>query len=332
MTSVLVFLPSIIKPNLVLDASGHALPFSQQHERLDTLKTEKQYLAALGAADETTFKNEFETEFLLLLDKQQREAYDGLATLEARKAYIENYWKAANPNPLLPENDWLLDVLKRRAYARENFPAPEPPYFDDRGKYYLKYGKPSFRYWESGSPDSVYPNETWSYENVTRNLLVHFVKDGPTFRETDNPLSFYIGGKFRSPEIHPEQWSRIAAQRAAVSPVFGRAYAKIQELAAARAHAAAFPNSHTILGIELRQPQTILHAIYEQATVEVLRAKRESPVAAHDEIHAVNKLQFTHDLAQFRGPNGATRLEISLLSPLHKNLLIPCFVTLKFTI
>jgi hypothetical protein len=32
-------------------------------------------------------------------------------------------------------------------------------------------------------------------------------------------------------------------------------------------------------------------------------------------------LKFTHDLAQFRGPKGATRLEIALLSPFNKNLL-----------
>jgi GWxTD domain-containing protein len=199
--TALLFLPSLVTLNLADGAFGHAFPFPQQHSRLDSLKAEKQYLAALRTADDTAFKNEFETEFLLLLDAQQTQAYDSLATLGGRKAYIENYWKASNPNPLLPENDWLVDFLKRRAYARENFPAPEPPYFDDRGKYYLKYGKPSFRYWESGSPDNFYPNESWSYENVARNFLVHFVKDGPAFRETDNILAFYQSGKFRNPEL-----------------------------------------------------------------------------------------------------------------------------------
>ncbi|MGH7602333.1 MAG: hypothetical protein ACREOI_38695, partial [bacterium] len=100
---------------------------SFRQPRLDSIKTEKEYLAALRSADERTFQNEFEKEFLLLLDAQQAQEYDSLSTLDTRKAYIEQYWKAANPNPLLPENDWLLDVLKRRAYARENFPAPEPP-------------------------------------------------------------------------------------------------------------------------------------------------------------------------------------------------------------
>jgi len=197
--------------------------FALQQTRLDSIKTEKAYLAALRAADEKIFQNEFEAEFLLLLDKPQTLEYDSLSTLNGRKAYIENYWQAANPNPLLPENDWLLDVLKRRAYARENFPAPAPPYFDDRGKYYFKYGKPSFRYVDNGGYQQnclnclryiTISNESWSYENVAHNFLAHFIKDGAVFRETDNLSSFLEMGKFHNPEL----WSEIVKKRAAVAP------------------------------------------------------------------------------------------------------------------
>jgi len=325
-TTALLFLPSAVKLNLAPDASGHALLFSAQHDRLDTLKTEKQYLVALRAADVITFKNEFETEFLLLLDAPQTQAYDSLTTLDDRKAYIENYWKASNPNPLLPENDWLVDVLKRRAYARENFPSPDPPYFDDRGKYYLKYGKPSFRFEDAGGFNikdglSVYPNESWSYENVTPNFLVHFVKAGVVYREIDDLTMILIAGRRMAPEKRAANWSVLAIKRAAVSPVFGRAAAKLHELATAKLHAAAFPNSLTVLTIETAIPHTIQMQISEQAQQDVMKARNVTPPAAHDEINAINKLQFTHDLAQFRGPKGATRLEIALLSPLNKNLL-----------
>jgi GWxTD domain-containing protein len=316
----LLFLPSTVTLNLADGALSQVTSFSSQERRLDSLKTEKQYLAALRAADETTFKNEFETEFLLLLNAQQRQAYDSLATLDSRKAYIENYWKASNPNPLLPENDWLVDILKRRAYARENFPAPEPPYFDDRGKYYLKYGKPRFRFEDAGD-FYTYPNESWSYENVTHNFLVHFVKAGVVYREIDDLTLILIAGRRMAPEKRAANWSVLAIKRAAVSPVFGRATAKLHELATARLHAAAFPNSLTALTIEYAIPHTIQMQIADQAKLEVFKAREVAPAAAHDEINAINKLQFTRDLALFRGPQGATRLEISLLSPLHKNLL-----------
>jgi len=307
---LLIFFSGSERTNPVYYRFYSSISFSLQRSHPDSIKTEKQYFAALHAADATTFKNEFETEFLLLLDKQQTQEYDSLASLEMRKAFIENYWKASNPNPLLPENDWLLDFLKRRTYARERFPDQKPPYFDDRGKYYLKYGKPRFRFNDAGAPD-IYSNESWSYENVTPNFLVHFVRDGLTFRETDNVLSFYEGGKFRSPEFYPEQWSRIVTRRATVSPVFARAAVRIQEPSL---------KSNTALAIEFRQSQTELHAIYHQATVEVLKAKRECPPAAHDEINAVNKLKFFETLAQFRAPDGNTRLEVALLSPVEKNI------------
>ncbi|MGI0014840.1 MAG: GWxTD domain-containing protein, partial [Nitrososphaera sp.] len=290
-----------------------------QHGRLNSIQTEKQYFAELAAADEATFRNEFEMEFLLLLNEQQKQAYDSLASLTERKAYIEYYWKATNPNPLLSENDWLLDYLKRRVYARENFPYWKPPYFDDRGKYYLKYGKPSYRYEDGGNFD-VLPNESWSYENVTRNLLVHFVKEGAIFSEIENLLSILITGRRVDPVKQAAGWSALVKKRAAVSPVFDRAIARLHELETARAHAARFPNSRTVLAEEYYTPHVVQWRIAEQAKIEVFKARGEAPPTAHNEIEAINELEFYEDLAQFRGLTGSTRMEMALLSPLKKNL------------
>ncbi len=300
-----------------------------QHSRLDSILTEKQYFATLHAADEITFKNEFEMEFVLLLDDQQITVYESLASLTERKVYIEHYWKATNPNPLLTENDWLSDFLKRRVYARKNFPYWKPPYFDDRGKYYIKYGKPSFRYEDSGGfhqnsakgPRFItIQNESWSYENVERNFLVHFVKEGVIFREVKNLVSVLLSGKRVNPETQLASWGELVKQRAAVSPVLGRAASRLHELETAQLHAAQFPNSLTVLTEEYAKPQALQWRIAEQAKLEVIKAFEIAPPAAHEEIKAVNKLEFYNDLAQFRGSNGSTRMEIALLSPLKKNL------------
>jgi GWxTD domain-containing protein len=331
----LCFIPS---PLVVLNidkfgGEAHALNANfllpPQHSRLDSILTEKQYFATLHDADEVTFKNEIEVEFLLLLSEQQKQAYENLASLNERKAYIEYYWKATNPNPLLPENDWLSDFLKRRAYARKNFPYWKPPYFDDRGKYYIKYGKPSFRHEDGGGfhrnstkgPRYVtIQNESWSYENVERNFLVHFVKDGVIFREVNNLVSFLTTGKRVNPESQLILWGELVKERAAVSPVLGRAMARIHELETAQSHAAQFPNSLTVLTEEYAKPEALQRRIAEQAKLEVLKAFETAPPAAHDEIKAINKLEFYNDLAQFRAPHGSTRMEIALLSPLKKNL------------
>jgi GWxTD domain-containing protein len=326
LATILLCLPCLIKPNFANDAFGYCQPSPSQHGRLDSLRTKEQYLVALSAADSTTLKNEFETEFLLLLNAEQRQSYDSLASLVARKVFIENYWKASNPNPLLPEIDWLLEILRRRAFARENFPAPAPPYFDDRGKYYFKYGKPSHRFEDAGGFDmktnlSAYPNESWAYENVTRSFLVHFARVGKTFREIEDLTDILITNRRLAPEARAAQWSGLITKRAAISPVLGSAYAKLQELATAREHAKAFANSATALTVELAIPHTIQLQIAEGAQKEILQARQAAPVAAYNEITELNKLRFTFDVAQFRGPKGTTRLEVAVLSPFEKNLL-----------
>lgn len=124
--------------------------FHPQKEKLNTIHNEKEYFNALEAADSITFVQEFEKEFLLLLDEIQKQDYLQFKTIKNRKEYIKLYWEAVNPNPLLPENDRLLDHIRRRNYARKNFPSSKPPFYDDRGKYYIKYGKPSYRFEDKG--------------------------------------------------------------------------------------------------------------------------------------------------------------------------------------
>jgi GWxTD domain-containing protein len=300
------------------DAAYYNLPrhlfASLRQGRLDSLRTEKQYLAALRAADETTFKNEFESEFMLLLDPPQRQAYDSLTTLDGRKAYIENYWKASNPNPLLPENDWLLDILKRRAYARENFPVSEPPYFDDRGKYYLKYGKPQFRFEDAGSI-AVFPNESWSYENVSRNFLVHFVRWSRRYHEVESLAKAIIGTR-RSTKANV--WAALITQRAAVSPAFARAWGFLEEQKTAQIHTR-FTGRPGLLAAELQNPQERIFQFMREQEHEASRAKERAPVVSYDPIKAVNRLKFFHSATQFREADGYTRVEVVLLTPLRGN-------------
>ncbi len=277
------------------------------------------YFTTLHAADSTTFQHEFEAELLLLWNEPDQQMYASLKTLAARKDFVAQYWKAANPNPLLPENDWLVDFLQRRAFARKKFPAPAPPFVDDRGKYYLKYGKALRRYEDFGSLE-VLPNETWSYENVTRNFVVHFKREGKVYREAQNLVEILSGGKRYDPDTEAKVLIAVARQRASVSPVFGRVFAKWLDLNTAQLHAESFPTSRTALAIERQQPHAILYAAAQHAKAEVAHARRVAPITAHDAISAVNAIAFQEDLAQFRGPNRETRLEIAVRAPLKKNL------------
>lgn len=285
----------------------------------DSIFTEQAYFTALNATDSTTFQREFEAEFLLLLHEPEKQMYLSLPSLPARKDFVVRYWQAANPNPFLPENDWLLDFLKRRVYARKNFPHPAPPFVDDRGKYYLKYGRPSRRYEDFGSFE-VLPNETWSYQNVTRNLIVHFKREGKVYREIQNLVEILSGKKRFDPDTEAKVLIAMARQRAAVSPVFGRVFAKWLDLNTAQMDAQSFPASRMPLAIEWQQPHAILYAAAQHAKAEIAYAQRAAPPSAHDAVHAINELEFHDEHAQFRGLNGNTRVEISVRAPLKKNL------------
>ncbi|NUO81098.1 GWxTD domain-containing protein [candidate division KSB1 bacterium] len=285
----------------------------------DSVLAEQAYFTALHAADDTTFQREFEREFLLLLAKPEAQMYTSLVTSAARKDFIAQYWKAANPNPLSRENDWLKDFLRRRAFARKNFPHPEPPFVDDRGKYYLKYGKPLRRYEDFGSLE-VLANETWSYENVTRDFIVHFRREGKYFREVQNLIEILSGRRRFDPDTEAKVLIAMARQRASVSPVFGRVFAKWLDLNTAQRHEQSFPTSHLPLAIEWQQPHDILYAAAQLAKSEVAQAQRLAPPSAHDEIEALNRIALHEDYVQFRGPNGSTRVELAVLAPLKKNL------------
>lgn len=325
---------------VVVAFSQHA-GFSAQVRRpspVDSIHTEIGYFRALAAADSLTFFSDFEPYFLLILEPGERAAYDSLDTLRQRKAFIKGYWDASNPNPLLPENDWLLDFIRRVAFSRQQFPSPEPPFIDDRGYYYIKFGKPRSRLEDAGGivrlevsnnfrareyfglrnpiNYTVAPSETWSYANIHRDFVVYFMREGSTFREIRDLKALLIRKmdirQIRRHEVYNIYWfwGDLIKKRAALSPALGEAYNKVMEAEEnIITRLMAFEAPHVTL---LRTESETAHALE--------RARDELPAAAHDPVQAENKVKFTDRVTQWRDANGATRVEIDFLVPLKKNL------------
>lgn len=309
----------------------------------DSLQTSEQYLAALAAADSLVFQKEFEPDFRLLLEPRQFAAYDSLARFDERKSFITLYWRAVNPAPLLAENDRLADHLRRRLFVRKNFAQPNAPFFDDRGKYYLKYGKPSVRYEDpggirrvaffnlanyellrkmyslKGQPEQYYnviANETWAYENVARDFVVHFMKEGARYREITDLREVIVNHQLKDQSW---QFSDLIKQRAAVSPVLGRTAMEIEKFETATLHAVGLQRRGELIMGEIQAPAERIFAIARATALETEKTRAEVPASAHEPIKAVNRLTFTESVAQFRGPNGYNRIEIDLLVPFAKN-------------
>lgn len=309
------------------------------HFSADTLRTDLQYLTALQQADSLTFAREFEAEFRLLLEDGEQRDYDGLPALPVRKAFIVAYWKANDPNPLRPHNDRLHDHLRRREYARQHFAVATPPYCDDRGKYYLKYGKPFRRYQDPGGYRRIaffnpvtyarvarlYPfkeapqehyfvvaNESWGYENVTPDFVVHFKRVGSVFREVHS-LTELVASQLRRNQAW--QWGDLIKQRAGVSPVLVRAADEVGKLEMALLQAATLSRRGELSPGELTAPSERLLQIARQSESESAAAQRIAPASAHEPA-PVDRPPFVESIAQFRAAGGKTRVEVTMLAPL----------------
>jgi len=104
------------------------------------------------------------------------------ATYPGKKKLFKKFWKQRDPDPSTPENERLMEHFRRVRFARANFHFTAPPYYDDRGKIYIKYGAPDDRY---NSPVGTLPakdNESWTYESTEKGLVFDFVAEGGYFR------------------------------------------------------------------------------------------------------------------------------------------------------
>ncbi|MDZ7318170.1 MAG: GWxTD domain-containing protein [candidate division KSB1 bacterium] len=112
----------------------------------------------------------------------------------AKKKLFKIFWKQRDPDPSTPENERLMEHFRRVKFARENFHFTAPPYYDDRGKIYIKYGPPDDRY---NAPVGTLPakdNESWAYESVQRGLVFDFVSEGGYFRQVNDLTDAALAG------------------------------------------------------------------------------------------------------------------------------------------
>ncbi|HEX5874931.1 MAG TPA: GWxTD domain-containing protein [Pyrinomonadaceae bacterium] len=126
----------------------------------------------------------------LILTKAERDAWEKLATDDEREKFIEEFWRLRDPDPDTEENEFKEQFHERVAYANEHFSSGKAGRLTDRGKIYIKFGKPDSieshptggRYerpsYEGGGSTSTYPFEKWFYRhipNVRSGIELEFV-------------------------------------------------------------------------------------------------------------------------------------------------------------
>lgn len=125
-----------------------------------------------------------------ILTQSERDAWKKLETDDEREKFIEEVWHSRDPDPDTEENEFKQQFFERIAYANEHFSSGKPGRLTDRGRIYIKFGKPdeieshpaggSYErpsYQGSGST-STYPFEKWFYRylpNVGSGIEIEFV-------------------------------------------------------------------------------------------------------------------------------------------------------------
>ena len=156
-----------------------------------------------------------------IISDAERKAFLTLKTDEEREAFIGTFWHNRDPDPDTEENEFREEYYERIAYANENFSSGIPGWKTDRGRIYIRWGKPDSiesrpsggsydrPSYEGGGSTTVYPFETWFYrhlDNVGDGIEIEFVDPSGTgeyriARDANekDALAMVPGGFRRSP-------------------------------------------------------------------------------------------------------------------------------------
>lgn len=139
-----------------------------------------------------------------IIRQEELDAWNKLDTDEEREQFILEFWRLRDPDPDTEENEYRDAYFERFAYVNEHFATGIPGYKTDRGKIYLKYGKPDEieshpsggmyqrTSMEGGGATSTYPFEKWWYRHIPgrNDVEIEFVDPSGTgeYRIARNPF------------------------------------------------------------------------------------------------------------------------------------------------
>lgn len=114
----------------------------------------------------------------VIITEAELEAFEKLETDDEREQFIQSFWRRRDPDPDTEENEFKEEHFERMTYANEHFTSGKPGWMTDRGRIYVKFGKPdNIESYPSGGPyqrlpheglgsTTVYPFERWSYRHT----------------------------------------------------------------------------------------------------------------------------------------------------------------------
>jgi len=139
-----------------------------------------------------------------IIRPEELKAWNKLQTDEEREQFIAEFWRLRDPDPDTEENEYREGYYERVEYANEHFSSGIAGVKTDRGRIYLKFGKPdeveshpaggtyNREPAEGGGSTSTYPFERWWYRNLPgrSDVPIEFVDPTGTgeYRIARNPF------------------------------------------------------------------------------------------------------------------------------------------------
>jgi len=80
-------------------------------------------------------------ELKILMTTEEQATVEGLP-LNNKGEFFRKFWKKKDPTPTTLLNERYVEHFQRVKHCMENFPDIIPPYYDDRGMIFVKYGPP----------------------------------------------------------------------------------------------------------------------------------------------------------------------------------------------
>jgi GWxTD domain-containing protein len=139
-----------------------------------------------------------------IIRPEELKAWNTLKNNEEREQFIGEFWRLRDPDPDTEENEYREAYYERVEYANEHFSSGIAGVKTDRGRVYLRFGKPdeveshpsggayNRDVSEGGGSTSTYPFERWWYRNLPgrSDVPIEFVDPTGTgeYRIARNPF------------------------------------------------------------------------------------------------------------------------------------------------
>ena len=252
--------------------------------------TDMYYNGVVRIREPKTWDNIY-AELEMLMGSEERNRFINLP-LEKKGNFIRKFWKKKDPVPTTQKNERLIEHFHRVYFARNTFPDVIPPYYDDRGKVYVKYGPPDSKFTAQMLDQGVKDNESWSYEkSVRQGLTFDFVKRGTGYYQVQDLSD--------------------------AAPTGSGTEARFEILRGLYAERADFTESYNRFGLEgLSEGGNVQDATASFRNVMInFQAERDvaeemAPVETYTYESEGRTIPFIYNMSQFRSSEGQSRLEI----------------------